>query len=367
MRSKFLTGLVAVGLIVSSAPTCFSADPWGLKEGAVELKSVGPLAFGPNGILFVGDPSAAAIVAIATDDESGDPSQVNFDIPNVQNKIAEELGADPAKLRIVDLAINPASGNAYIAAAYGEPAQPALLSISGKGEVSPIPLANVRHARAELAGAPENQAPQGRRGNPRDESITDLTFVEGKVYVSGLTSQEASSTVRELYFPFSDKEAGASVEIYHAAHGRVEDDAVVRTFAPLVIDGEPVLLAGFTCTPLVKFPLSDLSAGQKVRGTTVAELGNRNRPLDMVVYQKDGQNFVLMSNSARGVMKISTDKIQENAGLTEPVRDGKTAGQSFETIAELQGVEQLDRLDEARAVILVKTDGGFDLRTIALP
>jgi hypothetical protein len=27
-----------------------------------------------------------------------------------------------------------------------------------------------------------------------------------------------------------------------------------------------------------------------VMGTTIAELGNRNRPLDMIVYQKNGRN-----------------------------------------------------------------------------
>jgi hypothetical protein len=141
----------------------------------------------------------------------------------------------------------------------------------------------------------------------------------------------------------------------------------VRTFVPFTIDGEPTLLAGFTCTPLVKFPLDSLKSGQKVRGTTVAELGNRNQPLDMIVYKKDGKNFLLLSNSARGVMKISTEKIRENAGLSEPVRGGGTAGQPYETIKELQGVEQMDRLNDDYAVVLIKGEGGSDLKTVELP
>ncbi|MDZ4781971.1 MAG: hypothetical protein SGJ19_17115 [Planctomycetia bacterium] len=365
MRKICLTGLAALGLILSAAQSSLAADPWGLKEGAVTLTSAGPMVFGPNGILFIGDPKAAAVVAIATDDEAGDPTQATFDLPNANMKLAEELGADPSKFRIADLAINPASGNAYLNVAVGEPAQPVLMRIDTKGAITVFPLTNVRHSRVDLAGAPASA--QGRRGDPRDDSITDLTFAEGKLYISGLTSNEASSTVRELFFPFADKEKGTNVEIYHAAHGRVEDDAVVRAFAPLMIDGEPVLLAGFTCTPLVKFPLNDIASGEKVRGTTVAELGNQNRPLDMIVYEQDGKTFVLMSNSARGVMKISTEKLQENAGLDEPVPDGNTAGQPFETIAELKGVEQLDKLDAKRAVVLIKTDAGVDLQTIDLP
>jgi hypothetical protein len=248
----------------------------------------------------------------------------------------------------------------------GEPAKPAIVRVSADGGLTKVALDNVPHARAALTSAPDPDA-KGRRGRPlRDESITDLAFVDGKVFISGLATGDSPSALRELAFPFADAEEGTSIEIYHAAHGRYEDDAPVRAFAPLIIDGEPVLLAGFTCTPLVKFPIKEL-AGKRIRGTTVAELGNRNQPLDMIVYNKGGKDFVLMSNTARGVMKISTDRIRENAGLTEPVRGGGTAGQPFETIEALKGVEQLDRFDDERAIILARADDSLDLRTIELP
>ena len=38
------------------------------------------------------------------------------------------------------------------------------------------------------------------------------------------------------------------------------------------INGEPSLLAGFVCTPLVRFPVNSLKSSEKTRGTTVAEL-----------------------------------------------------------------------------------------------
>lgn len=150
-----------------------------------------------------------------------------------------------------------------------------------------------------------------------------------------------------------------------AAHGKFEDTAVVRTFLPINIDGEASLLAGFTCTPLVKFPVNSLKPGEKTRGTTVAELGNRNQPLDMIVYKKDGKDYLLMANSARGVMKITAEGITKNPGITEPVR-GATgiAGQTYETIKELEGVVQLDKLNSTHAVIVTNS---FELRTIALP
>jgi len=44
-----------------------------------------------------------------------------------------------------------------------------------------------------------------------------------------------------------------------------------------------------------------------------------------------------------------------------------TAGVRFEKVEALQNVVQLDKLDESRAVILVRSGSGFDLKTIPLP
>jgi hypothetical protein len=111
-----------------------------------------------------------------------------------------------------------------------------------------------------------------------------------------------------------------------------------------------------------------LEPGKKVRGTTLAELGNRNRPLDMIVYKKDGKDYLLMTNSARGVMKINTQEIGRANGITEPVRGGGTSGQGFDTVKELTGVVQLDKLNDSQAVIVTQAESGaLALRTIDLP
>jgi hypothetical protein len=370
MRYTGLCGIVVAAVMLLGTQEGNAVDKWGLKPGAVDLKSSGPLAFGPDGILFVGDPTAASVVAIATDDAKSGPSKASINIQGFQEKLAALLETGADQVRVADMAVNPASRNIYMSVTQGPQGQPgkaSLVKISIDGKLSKVALDKVNHSKAELAGAPDANAKDRRGRSPRAESITDLAFVDGKVFVTGKAAGAAPSKVRELAFPFADSEAGTSIEIWHAAHGRMEDDAVVRTFAPLVIDGEPMLLAGFTCTPLVKFPISGLESGKKVRGTTVAELGNQNQPLDMIVYTKDGKDFLLMSNTRRGVMKISTDRIRENAGLTEPVPGGGTAGQPFETIKELSGVQQLDRLDDERAVILAQAGSSLDLKTIELP
>ncbi|MGH9940423.1 MAG: hypothetical protein ACREAM_29625, partial [Blastocatellia bacterium] len=121
-----------------------------------------------------------------------------------------------------------------------------------------------------------------------------------------------------------------------------------------------------TCTPLVQFPVSELKPGAKIKGKTIAELGNRNRPLDMIVYQKDGKTYLLMANSSRGVMKITTDQIDKAESITARVADKQ--GLPYETIASWTGVDQLDRFDANHVVVLRRTEGGsLNLESLPLP
>ncbi len=195
---------------------------------------------------------------------------------------------------------------------------------------------------------------------------TDLQFTGGQVLVAGLSNEEFSSQLRAVPFPFTTVDKGTSVEIYHGSHGKYETKSPIRTFAVFEMAGEPNILAAYTCTPLVKFPLAELKPGAKIKGKTVAELGNRNRPLDMVVYNKGGKDWLLMANSARGLMKVELATLAEVDAITERIKD--TAGLPFQTIEEYKKVDQLDRLDKDHAVLLVGSDsGGLSLRAVELP
>jgi hypothetical protein len=348
------TGLLAMGSVAQSAE-------WGLKKGSLTLQSAGTLTFGPDGILFIGDAKAAAVVAIDTRDAKGSAKRADVDIENVNKRVAG-LFDSPGSV-ISDLAVNPLSGNIYVS--VKTKAGAALVRIDGTGKLSRISLSDVLHAQVDLPGAPEDKVvKRGRRErNLRNDSVTDLAWVDGKVIVSGLSNSK--SAVREIAFPFVKSDTGSSIEIYHGAHGKLEDYSAIRTFVPFNIDGEPSLLAGYVCTPLVKFPLKGLKAGEKTRGTTIAELGNRNRPLDMIVYEKGGQEWLLLANSARGIMKISTKDIAKNPGINK--RISGTAGQPYDIIP-WDGVVQLDKQGDGHAVILVQ-DGetAQHLKTVELP
>ena len=342
------------------------ADQYGLTEGKLELQSANVLSFGPDGILFVGDSKAAKIYAVQTGDKPGDPTKVEQNQENASAAIAKTLGVDKAE--IVDLAVNPLSGHLFVSVTTA--AGPKLVALDGKGGITVLPLDQIAFAKLDIPNPPEDKVVgEGRRArNNRMNAVTDLAFVDGKLLVSGIASGNTPSTVRSFDFPFNDKVASTGLEIYHGAHGQLENYAPIRTFVPFIINGEANVLAGFVCTPLVKFPVSAIAGDSQVHGTTVAELGNRNQPLDMIAYKKDGQDFLLLANSAHGIMKISTEDLDKAAAIEAPVGGGGTAGQKFEKIADWKGVVQLERLNDTHAVVLATTaDGRSDLKTLALP
>jgi hypothetical protein len=329
-----------------------------LKKGTPDLKSAGALAFGPEGILFIGDNQGAAVFAVATGDKKAEASAGALRVEGIDEKIASMLGTQAKGIRINDLAVNPASGNAYLSVMRNtdSAAAPVLIRVERSGRIEEFPLKDVPFAKAVLPN------PSGRS---RAQAITKLAFVKDRVIVAGLSNEEWASNLRSIPFPFTEADKGASVQIYHGSHGRFETQSPVRTFVPYDINGEPYILAAYTCTPLVKIPLAELKPGERVKGTTVAELGNRNNPLDIIVYNKDGKDYILLANDNRGVMKITTENIDKANGITE--RISNKAGLTYETVASLKGVVQLDRLDKDHALLLVQTPTGLNLDTIDLP
>ena len=186
-----------------------------------------------------------------------------------------------------------------------------------------------------------------------------------KLAVAGLSNEEFASTLRVIDFPFGGEEASSSVEIYHGAHGKLETHSPIRTLIPLELAGEPNIVASYTCTPLVTIPVKQIQPKAHIKGRTVAELGNRNRPLDMIEYEKDGKQFILMANSSRGIMKIPTEGMANAEAISERIQ-GK-AGVEYTTIEDWEGVTQLAKLNADKAVVIQTDDSGQHLAALSLP
>jgi len=363
MRRLLTCGAIAA-LVAGAGFTPEAPRQVGAQEVPAGIQSIGPLAFGPENVLFAADTQGAAIYAFELAEAALAGAPGAADVTGIDQKVAAVLGSDAAAISILDLAVHPRTKHAFLSVMRGQgaDAKPALVRVDGKGAVEAVDLSSMKHTRAVLPNAPA--ASEGRR-NPRADSITDMSFANGKLIVAGLSNEEFASKLRTIDYPFTTVAPGTSVEIYHGNHGQLETRSPVYAFVPYTVDQKPHLIAGYLCTPLVKFPVASLSGSEKIVGTTIAELGNRNRPIDMLVYQKDGQDFLLMSNTSRGVMKIPTAGFATATPITSPVED--KAGVPYETITSMDGVQQMDLLDAQRTLVIARTDAGLHLKIVALP
>jgi hypothetical protein len=176
-----------------------------------------------------------------------------------------------------------------------------------------------------------------------------------------------------------------STETYHVAHGKWETRAPMSSLMALEENGKTYVVGAFACTPIVKYPVDDLQPGSKVKGSSVVELGNGNRPLNMFMYEKNGKGYVLINTdrmhharkpfgpSKYWTARIERELISENEKINEKAlrrvdNSYKELTDRIKLIEEYHGVVHMDRLDKERALV-VKEDGkgGLTLTPLALP
>ena len=196
MRLLKISGLAAVLVLtmytVRAWPVAAAGDT---SSGNVGLKSAGVLAFGPDGVLFVGDSVGGTIAAIETGDKTAaNGAQVN--VQNIDEKLAATVGVMPSDIMINDVAVNPISKNVYVSAARGRgpDAAPLVVKVDSAGKLTLLPLDNIRHETVSLSDAPD--ANPSARQNPRTQTITDMHFVNGNLMVAGMSNEEWSSALR---------------------------------------------------------------------------------------------------------------------------------------------------------------------------
>ncbi len=349
--------IVVMAFSVLPSTTSFKYD---LEKGSPAIKSMSKLSFGPDGILFIGDTKGAAVFAVNTNDAKSNNASGVVPVADVSKTIAESLGTSVDDVVIQDMVVNPISKALYFAVHTAD-GTPVLLKMVN-GNLSKVDLTNVEFSQAAIVDAPAEDATDNRGRPTRVHAISDLEYSNGKVMVSGLSNKEFSSTFRSMSFPFNNDLSATTLEIFHANHGRYETYAPIKSFTTATIGGKDYLVASYTCTPLVLFPMSELKAGQHVKGRTVAELGNRNTPLDIISMKVNNKTSLLFANSSRPMMRVNIDDLNRYDGsLTEKVEG--TAGVDFKVFDD-KDVHQLDLIDAKRVVLIQKMeDGALALRT----
>lgn len=351
----------------------------GLRKGKAEIGSFSTITFGPEGILFVGDSKSGKVFALDTEDIKETDNQEPFELKDVESKIAAYLGTNNDGVIIHDMAVNPISQNIYLAVSRSNARELGfwklpndinyaniLLKISLDGDIEEVQLDNINHSSALLPN-PKSSGEESWRGSDlRTETITDLEFSQGKVFVAGLSNEEFASTLRIMKFPFSGEVTSSTVEIWHAAHGKFETQSPIRTLLPYQIEDQDQLLAAYTCTPLVSIPINELQNGKHIKSKTLAELGSGNIPLDIITYQKNGKEYILIANNSRSLMRIDPDDLKVEQGLSEKVNNGNTAGVPYVPLSKV-GITQIDNLNNSHVLTLQRMPNGqLDLKTYSV-
>lgn len=347
-----LVGGLALWAFTAQEIVAEGGSAQGLKPGKVTLASIGALEMGPDGVLFAADSQGASVYAldVGQPKPTGEPAER---IEDLDGKIAALLGTSPRDVYIQDMAVDPDTGTAYLSIhrGQGEQARPVLLRVLRDGKIEEVSLGDIRHARVDISNAP----PAGEkmyRWEKRGLTVTDLEFIDGELFIAGLSNEEFASTLRRVPFPFEGDVQVTGLEIYHGAHGAYETFAPIFSFIPYELEGEKHLLAGYLCTPLVTFPLKDIRSKSKLRGKTIAELGFGNIPTDFVAYEYGGEGYLLILNSTRGPMLIKASdlqKAQKRPGITTEV--GPRTGVDYLTPG-LRTAVQIADLDEENLMVL---------------
>lgn len=290
------------------------------------IRSTGALVFVDGNTLVMSDRIGGEIHALSLPPRP--PSAPRpFNLKQLSSLVAKALRTQPDKLRFEDMAFRPGAELAYISLSVDRgrsvlPA-PALVSVDNAGQVSVVNLITVAHTSAPIKDRPAADKTFWNDVPAATYTVTDLAFHEGRLYVAGLSNATFASTLRIYEFPFNGKATASSVEMYHAVHNQTETRAPIRKMVIATLNGEPSLIAAYTCTPLVTIPLKDLKDGAHVVGKTVAELGWGSAPVGLVSFDAGQGPMVLLTNSHKGADLMTLSSIAAAAaepGLKDPIK-----------------------------------------------
>jgi hypothetical protein len=341
--------------------------------GKPELKSINALGFAPEGVLLIGDGTGSQIVAVETGDTKA-AGTLSEKIAGIDEKLSGKLGTTSKGIEIIDLAVNPASGKAYLAVRKQDDKSYAILTVDGAGKIGELELDKVNYARIELVAGGKGQI----------SVVTDLTWADDRVIAAGRSNEEFASKIFSINAPLKheSKSNVYSAETYHVQHGKWETRAPMSVVIPLKEDGKTYVVGAFTCTPIVKYPIDEIKPEATVKGISMIELGSGNQPQDMIVYEKEGKPYVLVSVMRRlrkggtvspywavsfeQALLTGSEKVNEQA-LRRLGRDNQPATDKIRVIDAFAGVTQMDKLDAKRALAIRQTNSGLDLEPLALP
>lgn len=380
MKKTMFTLTVLILSVCTLLASNYEALTKDFVRGKAAVQSMSVLAFGPEGILFVGDSKSGKIFALDLEDRQENTATEAIGVEDIESKLASLLGTDPNGVIIHDMAVNPISQNVYLAVSRADANQlgfwklpnditdaSILLRVKADGSMEEVNLDNISHSAAVVPNVIDEGEQNWRKSDLRTEAITDIAYDDGKLYIAGLSNEEFASALRVLPFPFKDGGTYSTIEVYHVAHGKSETEAPIRTLLPYEIDGKKYILASYTCTPFVSIPVESIGKEKHIVSKTLGEFGFGNMPIDIVGYTARGKGAIMMSNSSKALIRIDpADISKQKKGLTEPLKEGQYTVGLPHNVWSVVGVTQLDNLNDDYLLALQRMPNGH-LNLRALP
>lgn len=362
-KSLFIVLLMSAAALSQAAP-----DKPAMLRGNVSLKSATSILFNKDGILFIADPLAKHIFALDLK-ESGTTRAAEINASNIDERLGALLGVSAKDVVINDMAVSPKTGNIVLAVSRkGSSPATMLVVVDQKAQLSLISLDNVDYYQTDLTDVPEKGSAKAPRWYSENLAVTDMAFVDGELFVAGLSGEEFSSKLRRFKYPFDKQGGSTKVEFFHTSHDKYETTSPIETFMEFKVNGQTHLLAAYGCSPVAKYPLNDVRSNAQLRGTTILEIGGGNRPLDMLTYRKNDKDYILIANSSRTLIRMNSDDVDKATPLTTVVNQGyQHAGVNYLSIAEV-GIMQLDKLNDQYLIMVQRDveDGSLNLRTMKI-
>lgn len=382
LLSALLAAAAALGWSIASRAVA-APDPEsrevltrGFARGTWDYRAIGPLAFSPSGVLFFADDQGGAVYGV---DLAEKPSAaVPFArVPDLGAVIAARLGTTPAGIEIKDIAVSPVSRAVYLSVRKtdggdrnpADPANYALFAVDPAGQVRVVDLASLPFGKVSVGGKPSyaSRTP----GVPR--VISDIAYARGRLFVAALSTEGFNSNLISVPVPFrQDGVERYATSIYHVSHRRQETASPIQTLTVYRDGNREYLMAAYVCTPVVRFEIEALKPNQVVQGTTVAELGSGNRPMNMIAYGPPGEQSLLLNNSVFGILKVEARIAREAQAVNERTAanrgsGGRTPYPGIEPMEALKGAQAYAPADERTLVVVKPSADGLALEPMPAP
>jgi hypothetical protein len=360
-RLIFFSGAIATLMLCIITAAAHGDNTPAPLRGSIQLKSLTSITFNDDGVLFMADPLGSRIYAMDARQDNVKKAAM-IEVAGIDEKIAALLGVGARDIKIEDMAVNPTSQEIYLAVTRKSAAnEPVLVKVDNQGKLSQVNLNDVTYYETSLTDVPAADTKLPQPWHSLTMAVTDMAFVDGELFVAGLSGEEFSSKLRRFSYPFTSQSKAVKLEIYHTSHDRYETNSPIETFLPFTVNGQPQILAGYGCSPIATFSLNDIRTKDQLRGITIAELGGGNRPVDMIMHRKN----LYIANSDRTLMRMTPEDLNKATPLTARVPGVYVAaGVAYLSIASV-GITQLANLNSTYFVVIQRNvnDGTLNLRS----